>query len=134
MTLTPATAARRRVLLLAATAALALAAVACSAPPGPSGWAAPHPLKLQNGDIVLVPHKSKLFALARDSTAVRWQLPPESKNNYPVSERGRAQLTDAVNALTIPDDQKASVKRTIDNLVLAGDSVTVAKDAVKATE
>src|SRR5206468_2564795 len=48
---------------LAALATLALLAAACGAPPGPSGWAGPQPVKVDSGQLVLVPHKSKLFAL-----------------------------------------------------------------------
>ncbi len=132
--LRPAVPPRRFAPFLVVAALLAFLAVACGRPPGPSGWAAPLPLKLQNGSVVLVPHKSKLFALAQGSGAVRWQLPPESQNNYPVSERGRMQLTAFVDTTDIPDDQKASVKSAINNLVLAGDSGTAVKNAMKATD
>ena len=121
-------------LALAALAALALLAAACGAPPGPSGWAGPQPVKVDAGQLVLVPHKSKLFALPAGSTADTWRLPPQDKNSFGVSERGRGTLTDYVNSLDIPDAQKSNLTSQIARLTLSSDSANAIKSAMKNSD
>src|SRR3954471_9715567 len=111
---------RRRTLVfaMAGLGVLALLATACGAPPGPTGWAGPQPVKVDAGQLVLVPHKNKLFALPAGSTADTWRLPPQDKNSYGVSELGMKPLTDYVNSLEIEGAQKANLTSQIQRLTL----------------
>jgi outer membrane protein assembly factor BamB len=60
-----------RWLILPAVLILAVAAVGCSRPAKPQGWAGP----VDSGQVLLVAHKSKLYALDSETFAPQWLFP-----------------------------------------------------------
>lgn len=111
--------------------ALALAASACSRPPGPRGWAAPHPVA--GKDVTLVPYQRKLFALPKDSPNITWQFPPKDKSAYPVSEAARTELTSLLSPLGLDDARRSMLTARIDELKVEGSTVDTLRRAVDDT-
>ncbi|TAK59564.1 MAG: hypothetical protein EPO22_10040, partial [Dehalococcoidia bacterium] len=116
-----------RLVLFAALAIGALAVAACSAPPSPQGWAAPRPIKV-NGGAVLVAHKAKLYSLpgatANDlSSNANWQFPPKDKTTFPVSLHAQDAISSAIDQLDSVDDAtKTRLKKLAGELMVSGPS------------
>ena len=119
--------------LIAGLAAIATLVAACGAPPGPAGWAPARPVKVDSAKFILVPHRSKLFALPDGSTNPAWQFPPAQKDGYPVSTDTHNRLTALVDALSVDAAVKTDLKRKVDDLAVGGASRGVLKDGVDAT-
>ncbi len=123
----------RRLYLWAALALgiAALLAAACASPPTPQGWAAPKPVTI-NGGAVLVAHKAKLYSLpgttdADLSSTANWQFPPKDKTTFPISEQAQQALTASIEALDAVDDgTKTRLKKLAADLMVSGPS----KDAL----
>ncbi len=113
-------------MLVVATLALS----ACGAAPGPRGWAGARPVEVGSADKVLAAHKSKLYALTRGSTNIEWEFPPRSRDNYPISERGRTALLAAVEATGAGSDVQATLNDRVDDLTVSGPPVDSLKDAI----
>ncbi len=60
---------------LLALVLLGLAAIACGRLAKPAGWASP----VASGDLLLIAHKDKLFALDAETLAPRWAFPSEAE-------------------------------------------------------
>lgn len=124
---------RRLGLATAAVLTLALAAAACSAPPGPQGWAPARPVSVDSAQTILVPHRAKLFALPEGSTNPRWQFPPKDKDAYPISTENHDAISAAIDALDIDATAKTDLKRDVDVLAVGGPSRGVLEDAIDAS-
>lgn len=120
-------------LAVAAAPLLALLAAGCGAPPGPEGWAAPNPVTVQSQQVILVAHKSHLYALPEGSSNANWQFPPKDKSTYPVSEEAQQALSSAVDALDTDEATRTQLKQKVRDLTLTGPSAGALKDAVKAS-
>jgi len=116
-----------RLLLFAALAFGAIAAAACAAPPSPQGWAAPRPIKIDGG-AVLVAHKAKLYALPGSSgndlsSNPMWQFPPKDKAAFPVSLQAQDAISSAIDELEAVDDvTKTRLKKLAGELTVSGPS------------
>ena len=120
----------RRVAGVAALAGLALLAAACGAPPGPVGWAGAVPVKVDSQRLILVSHKSHLYALRDESSIASWQFPPKDKNSYPVSTETSEKLSATVDALSIDAAAKAEIQKKVKDLTVAGPSGDALKKAI----
>ena len=116
-----------------ALAALALLAAACGAPPSPGGWAPALPVKVGSADLVLVTHKSHVYALPDQSSNATWQFPPKDKTGYPVSESAGAALNAEIARLNLDATATSSLKTKVADLHVSGPSITALKDAISAT-
>jgi outer membrane protein assembly factor BamB len=116
------------VLLLAA----GLIAAACSAPPGPRGWAPAHSVMVGDRQFVLAPHKSHVYAVRLDSGFVQWQFPPEDRNSYPISQQRLEELKNRIDALDVSADQKDDLNARAEALTVSGNSGDALKDALTA--
>lgn len=112
---------------------LTLLAVACGAPPGPKGWAGARPLRLDGRDVILVPRRARVYALPSNSSNVLWQFPPAQKESYPVSTETRSLLLDAVDAASLDDAAKATLRTKVGDLKVSGPSNNDLKSAVDAS-
>ncbi len=125
-----------RLVLFAALAIGALAAAACARPPTPEGWAAPRPIKI-NGGAVLVAHKAKLYSLpGSDATTLssnaNWQFPPKDKSSFPISLQAQDELNSAIEALDSVDDAtKTRLKKLAGELTVSGPSKSALDDEIK---
>lgn len=117
----------RRLAISSLLAIIALAAVACGAPSGPRGWAGAQPVVVDGAELVLVPHRSRLYALPQDSSAVRWEFPPRQRDIYPISVAAREEL-----ATLIEDAVQADVSQRLADLTVSGPSGDALKDALDA--
>lgn len=130
----PAPSARRKLALPAiALAALALLAAACGAPPSPAGWAPALPVKVGATEMVLVTHKSHVYALPDQSSNATWQFPPKDKAEYPVSESAQAALNAEVAKLNLDDANTTTLKTKVADLHVSGPSIKALKDAISLT-
>lgn len=120
----------RAVVGVVALAALALLAAACGAPPGPGGWAGAVPVQVDAQRLILVPHKSHLYALRDESSTAAWQFPPKDKNSYPVSTETSDKLTAAVDALSIDATAKSEMQKKVQDLTVSGPSVDALRKAI----
>ncbi len=125
---------RARLAVLAALALVALAAAACGGRASPYGWAPAQAVEVDGKSIVLVPHKSRLYALQSNSATGNWQFPPKDKSTYPVSEEASTRIKDMIDALSIEGTAKKELEQRVDDLRLAGDTKDALKDALDATE
>lgn len=112
---------------------LALLATACGAPPGPAGWAGAVPIKVDSQRLILVNHKSHLYALNEDSSAAKWQFPPKDKNSYPVSTETNDHLVAAIDAFSIDSSAKTELKKRVADLTVSGPTADALKTAIDAT-
>ena len=125
-----------RLLLFAALAFGAIAAAACAAPPSPQGWAAPRPIKIDGG-AVLVAHKAKLYALPGSSgndlsSNPMWQFPPKDKASFPVSLQAQDAISSAIDELEAVDDvTKTRLKKLAGELTVSGPSRGALNDEIK---
>lgn len=125
---------RRRALpALMLVGVLALFAAACGAPPSPAGWAPAVPIKTGNSELVLVTHKSHLYAMPDGSSNATWQFPPTDKNGYPVSEAAQRALNAEIDKLALADADKTSLKTKVADLHIAGPSIQALKDGLDAS-
>ena len=125
---------RRRIALPALARAVgAILVAACGAPPGPQGWAAPAPIKLDNAKVVLVPHKAKLYALPDGSSTELWEFPPKDKNTYPVSTETRDNLKAALADAGLDDAARKPIAQKIDELKVSGPTAADLKTAITNT-
>jgi outer membrane protein assembly factor BamB len=115
---------------MVAVVGLALFAAACGAPPGPVGWAGAVPVKVDAQRLILVSHKSHLYALRDESSNASWQFPPKDKNSYPVSTETSAKLSATVDALSIDAAAKAEIQKNVKDLTVAGPSGDALKKAI----
>ena len=122
-----------RLLAVAFLAALALFAAACGAPPGPVGWAGALPIKVDGQDMILVSHKSHLYALKKGSSVGEWQFPPKDKNAYPVSTESAQKINDQIDQFSLDASAKSDLKRKVADLTVAGPTAGVLKDAIDAS-
>lgn len=131
----PASRDRRLLAAVGAVSALALFAAACTRPPGPAGWAGPRSFTVGSQHMILAAHKSHLFAFAvpQDPNNPLWEFPPRVRDQFPLSDQGRAALDDLLDGLQLSADQEAGVKAQTRNLNVSGPSVQAVKDAMKAT-
>jgi outer membrane protein assembly factor BamB len=123
---------RRRIALTLALATLPLFAIACGLPPGPAGWAPAVTVQSGGSEVVLVTHKSRVFALPANSSNAIWQFPPVDKNAYPVSESAQRTLAAQIDSLQLPDADTTSLKARVTDLHVAGPSIKALKDAVSS--
>jgi len=116
----------------------ALLATACARPPTPEGWAAPRPVTL-NGGAVLVAHKAKLYSLPGTTDAdlsgnANWQFPPKDKTTFPISEQAQQSLTASIDALDAVDDgTKTRLKKLVGDLMVSGPSKSALDADIKAS-
>lgn len=82
--------------------------------------------------MVLVAHKSKLFALPRGSGEPVWQFPAANRDAYHVSDAARDSLTSALADLNLSSGDESNVRNAIDDLTVSGPSVKSLKDTVNA--
>ena len=120
-------------LAVAALAALAMLAAACGAPPGPEGWTGPLPVKVDSQRLILVAHKSRLYALKDGSSIAQWQFPPKDKNSYPVSTETADRLAKLVDEFAIDDTAKSDLKRKVADLTVSGPAADTLKTAIAAS-
>ena len=125
-----------RLLVWVALAVAALAVAACTRPPSPEGWAAPRPVKI-NGGAVLVAHKAKLYSLpgstANDlNSNATWQFPPKDKTTFPISLQAQDALDKEVAGLDSVDDAtKTRLKKLIGDLMVSGTSKSALDTEIK---
>ena len=124
---------RSQAIVVASLGALALLTAACGAPPGPVGWAGAVPVTSGSLKLVLVNHKSHLYALNEDSSLSRWQFPPKDKNIYPVSTETRTRLTAAVDAFSVDAAFKTDLEKKIADLTVTGPTGGTLKAAIDAS-
>jgi outer membrane protein assembly factor BamB len=127
----------RRIYLFSTLAlGAALLAGACSTPPTPQGWAAPQPVTVDGGG-VLVAHKAKLYLLRGTSSAdllgeSPWQFPPKDKTTFPISEQAQQSLTASIDALASVDDaSKTRLKKLAAALMVSGSSKSALDTEIK---
>jgi len=121
---------RRRWPAILALALLAIVAAACSATPGPRGWAGARPVSVEEPGLVLAAYKKTLYAIDPAQLSPLWQFPPENRDSYPISERSQDRIRDAIDALSIPDSEKESLRALVAEITISGDSIDLFKDAV----
>jgi outer membrane protein assembly factor BamB len=125
-----------RLVLFVALGIGVIAAAACTRPPSPEGWAAPRPITI-NGGAVLVAHKAKLYSLAgADANALQsvanWQFPPKDKSTFPISLQAQGALGSAIDELQSVDDAtKARLKKLVAELMISGPSKSALVTEIK---
>jgi outer membrane protein assembly factor BamB len=129
---------RRRSAIVATilVAAAAAVAIGCSGPPRPRGWAPASPIVLEDQDIVLVPHRGKVTALAPlgvTGNFTQWQFPPRERDLYPVSTFAGDRIKDAIEATSIESTAKRELGVRVDDLRVSGDTGNALKNAIDAT-
>ena len=129
-TYAPGTRRRRWLALPVLMLGTTLLVAACGAPPGPQGWAAPQPIKINNQQVILVPHKAHLYALPDGSSTELWEFPPKDKNSYPASGETRGQLAAAVSGAGIDAAARTQIEQKIGDLKVSGPTANDLKAAI----
>lgn len=112
---------------------LAIAAIGCSGPPSPKGWAAAAPIVLEDQDVVLVPNKGRVSALAPEGVKgdfSQWSFPPRERDLYPVSEISADEIKDAIDATDIEGTAKEELSVRVDDLRVSGPTKDALKDEI----
>lgn len=117
---------------LVSLGATALLAAACSAPPGPRGWAPAEPVAVEGREFVLAPHRRQIYAVRTDSSFVQWQFPPSDRNSYPVSEQRTEALVGLIQGLELSGEQEGALVEQAQGLTLSSDATDSLKDNLKA--
>ena len=83
--------------------------------------------------MILVSHKSHLYALKKGSSVGEWQFPPKDKNAYPVSTESAQKINDQIDQFSLDASAKSDLKRKVADLTVAGPTAGVLKDAIDAS-
>jgi len=111
----------------------AIAASACTGRASPIGWAGARPVEIGSRDVVLVPHKAKLYSLKPMSATPNWIFPPKDKASYPLSEDASSRIKDLIDATSLESTAKKELEQRVDDVRLAGETGDALNDAIDAS-
>jgi outer membrane protein assembly factor BamB len=126
---------RLAVIALAVLGLAALGAAACAPGAQARGWAPPQPIVVgeEDRELVLVAHRSRLYAMPVGAQIPAWRFPPEDRANLPVSDAAREALLDVVADAGLPDAERELLEQRIEGLHVRGATVGNLRDAIDTT-